>query len=419
MPKLKLTKTTVEALPLTQKGQVVYFDTLLPGFGVYVGMTGRSYFAQRQIGRKTCRVTIGAHGVFTTEQARAEARNLLLRMAKGENPNQAKRAALTRDLTLTQMSELYLEARRNLRPFTQETYRRIFNSHLKAWAAMPLAEITPTMVLSHHARLGGTVGKPTANGVMRVLRAIYNFGMVMDDRLLRNPVLHLTRTRAWYREKRLQTVIALHQLPAWLKAVQGLDNPDARDFLLLTLFTGMRRSEGMALRWSNVDLISRTLTVPITKNHEPLMLPLPSILWELLTRRKSARRNSDWVFPGMGKSGHLEEPKKAIAKVREASGVSFTLHDLRRTFITVAEGLDISSYTLKRLLNHKDKRDVTAGYIVLNVERLRAPMQRIADHILSNGRTSSVAHERATEMASVPEEMRTASPPTQIPAVKN
>ena len=48
----------------------------------------------------------------------------------------------------------------------------------------------------------------------------------------------------------------------------------------------------------------------------------------------------------------------------------------------MVEGLDISSYTPKRLLNHKDKRDVTAGYIVLNVERLREPMQRIADHIL-------------------------------------
>ena len=78
----------------------------------------------------------------------------------------------------------------------------------------------------------------------------------------------------------------------------------------------------------------------------------------------------------------MQEPKKAIAKVREASGVSFTLHDLRRTFITVAEGLDISSYTLKRLLNHKNNRDVTAGYIVLNAERLRQPMERISSYIL-------------------------------------
>ena len=56
---------------------------------------------------------------------------------------------------------------------------------------------------------------------------------------------------------------------------------------------------------------------------------------------------------------------------------------LRRTFITVAEGLDVSAYALKRLVNHKMTGDVTAGYIVHDVERLRAPMQRVTDHLLS------------------------------------
>lgn len=71
-----------------------------------------------------------------------------------------------------------------------------------------------------------------------------------------------------------------------------------------------------------------------------------------------------------------------MAKVIASSGVSFTVHDLRRTFITVAESLDIPAYALKRLLNHKMMNDVTAGYIMLDIERLRAPMQMITDHLL-------------------------------------
>lgn len=55
---------------------------------------------------------------------------------------------------------------------------------------------------------------------------------------------------------------------------------------------------------------------------------------------------------------------------------------MRRTFITVAESLDISAYALKRLLNHKMSNDVTAGYIIKDAERLRDPMQRITDHLL-------------------------------------
>ncbi len=70
--------------------------------------------------------------------------------------------------------------------------------------------------------------------------------------------------------------------------------------------------------------------------------------------------------------------------LREISGVEFTFHDLRRTFITVAESLDISSYAIKRLVNHKNGNDVTEGYIVSNIDRLRAPMQRITDFFKEN-----------------------------------
>jgi len=65
-----------------------------------------------------------------------------------------------------------------------------------------------------------------------------------------------------------------------------------------------------------------------------------------------------------------------------ASQVTFTLHGLRRTFITVAESLDISAYSVKRLVNPKMSNDVIAGYIIADVERLRAPMQKITGYLL-------------------------------------
>ena len=65
------------------------------------------------------------------------------------------------------------------------------------------------------------------------------------------------------------------------------------------------------------------------------------------------------------------------------SADSFTVHDLRRTFITIAKSLDIAAYALKRLLNHKMTNDVTAGYIITDVERLRVPMQKITDYMVS------------------------------------
>lgn len=92
-----------------------------------------------------------------------------------------------------------------------------------------------------------------------------------------------------------------------------------------------------------------------------------------------------------GKDGYIIEPRKQMAKVIEATGIQFTVHDLRRTFITIAESLDIPAYALKRLLNHKMSGDVTAAYIILDVERLRKPMQMIADFILRQMELNNVS----------------------------
>lgn len=135
-------------------------------------------------------------------------------------------------------------------------------------------------------------------------------------------------------------------------------------------------------KWSRVDFRERTLTVVDTKNRTDQMLPLTSFLYDLLEERK-VKATILFVFANELGLGALTDPKKQIRNVVLESGVNFTVHDLRRTFITIAESLDISAYALKRFLNHKMTNDVTAGYIITDVERLRAPMQKITDYILS------------------------------------
>ena len=162
-----------------------------------------------------------------------------------------------------------------------------------------------------------------------------------------------------------------------------MEEPEySRDFLLLALFTGMRRNEIASLSWENIDLDERKLHLPTTKNGDPLVLPLSDYLLNLLQERKECAGVSPWVFPGKGPAGHIFEPKKFSQRVAAASGVPFTLHDLRRTYITIAESLDIPHYALKRLLNHRSSADVTGGYIIINVDRLRGPVELISERIL-------------------------------------
>ncbi|SEQ59341.1 hypothetical protein SAMN05421510_10967, partial [Nitrosomonas ureae] len=107
-----------------------------------------------------------------------------------------------------------------------------------------------------------------------------------------------------------------------------------------------------------------------------------SICYTIILGKLPDTTDSEYVFADDGKAGYLIEPRRQVQKVTEFSGVIFTLHDLRCTFITIAENIDISAYALKRLVNHKMSSDVTASYIVNHVERLRRPMEQISLKLL-------------------------------------
>jgi integrase/DNA-binding XRE family transcriptional regulator len=390
MPNLKLTKTVVEKLPIPEKGQMLYHDLELKGFGVCIGQQSKTYFVQRAINGRTVRTTIGRHGVFTTELARNEARTIIAQMVKGTNPNKKKQEDRVRGLRLKDVVESYIKVKKvKLSTITIEGYREVADRYLADWLNKPLKEISREMVAEKHTTLGQLNGESTANGTMRVFRALYNYAKVLDDKLPENPVLYLSRTKTWYKDKRRQSIIKPHQLAAWYKAVTEIDNPITSDYLLLLFFTGMRKTEGMCLKWVDVDFDDKTFILRETKNGEDLILPMSSFIYDLLNRRHKARHKDDiYVFPGKGKHGHLEEPKRAMQQVTDLSGVNFILHDLRRTFVTIAESLDISAYALKYLLNHKNGGDVTGGYIILTPERMREPMQKITDYILEKVQAS-------------------------------
>lgn len=171
------------------------------------------------------------------------------------------------------------------------------------------------------------------------------------------------------------------ELPAWWEAVHQ-EPEHSRDFLLIALCTGMRRAEIAGLKWEYVDLENRAVHIPKTKNGDPLDIPISKFVSDLLTARRDMNKRGSWVFPSSSKTGHIVETKTFTARVSERCGTKFTLHDLRRTFVSIAESLDVPHYALKRLLNHRTDSDVTGGYIVINTNRLREPVERVSKRIM-------------------------------------
>ncbi len=382
MPKAKITKTLVEGLSYADKGQTLYCDSELAGFYVVVGVKAKTYIAQKDVQGKTVRCTIGRHGHFTADEARRIARDKLYLMAQGINPNKLAEEEKKEVITLQDVLKSYQFTRKSIKEETKKSYAYILGKYVPDWLGKRMIDINKEMVLSRHATLGKVNGEATANGVMRILRAMFSYAHATYDICEVNPVSYLSKIKAWYPEKRRRTYIKAHQLKTWWSAVHALESDTMRDFLTFLLFTGLRRGEASSLRWNDIDFIERTFTIQKTKNGDPLILPMGAFIEEVLERRRKQYHNHEFVFPGPGKHGYLVEPKKGIYRVIQTCGIHFTCHDLRRTFITIAESLDLSHYAIKRLVNHRMANDVTSGYIIFNAERLRSAVERIEEFIL-------------------------------------
>ena len=377
MPSIKLTERAIAKLkaPDPSGKQTLYWDSDLRGFAVLCsGKTNsKTYIVQRDLASVTRRLTVAAVNEVPLAEAREEAARMLVALRQGKDPK--RKAAKTLRSALSD----YLVARKDLRPNSTKSYKFNVNRYLARWLDLPLHEITREMVETRHLKVGEDYGSATANSVMRTLRALWNWAAGRDEELPRNPV---QLSRQWFPVHRRERLVHTEQLPAFYKAVVGLQNPVARDYLLILLFTGLRRGEAASLTWDDVDLKARVIRVPAlrTKAGRKLDLPMSDFVYDLLAARREIGRDK-FVFPSSGKNGHLAEPKFPLRQVAEVSGIEVSAHDLRRTFITVAESTDISPLALKALVNHSLGNDVTSGYVQITTERLREPAQKVANRL--------------------------------------
>ena len=99
MPRIKLTKSAIDALPIPSS-DIIYWDVGSPGFGVKVTPKGRKVFIvlyrTRGGGSKLRKYTIGPYGRVTLHQARVVAQKVFAAKLVGLDPAAEKREAKRR-----------------------------------------------------------------------------------------------------------------------------------------------------------------------------------------------------------------------------------------------------------------------------------------------------------------------------------
>lgn len=150
-----------------------------------------------------------------------------------------------------------------------------------------------------------------------------------------------------------------------------------RPIVLLAAHTGMRRGEILAVRWDEVNLAGRMMTLSSTKNGDirgvPLNATVVAALRDLLRERVRRGSGSPYVFVNPLTGDRWQDLGRTFeGAVRRAGIQDFTFHDLRHTAASwlVMSGADL--LTVASILGHKDIR-MTQRYSHLSPEhRLKA-----------------------------------------------
>jgi integrase len=124
----------------------------------------------------------------------------------------------------------------------------------------------------------------------------------------------------------------------------------------MLLFSGARRGSVAGMRWEDIDLLSRTWTIPakIAKNKTATPLPLTEPAIAVLQRRLLSRAGEPWVFPSPVGTGHLVGLPKAWARIlKRAEITGLRIHDVRRSVGTALARTGASPHIIATGLGHR------------------------------------------------------------------
>jgi integrase len=351
MPKIKLTKSVIDAIEPTSKDEV-YWDAALPGFGVKVTPKGRKVFiALYRVRGGTSRLrkyTIGPYGKLTLHHARATAQRVFAERFEGRDPaaeklEQRRREVVDRvDDLIEAFAVEHLSTIRSGRAIGQQLRREV----IPVWGHRSIHDIKRRDVSSLVFQVAA---QRTPNSAHRLLKGTKRFFSWCLGRavLESSPALGI---QSGYREVSRDRVLSDEELTRVIKSAREIGGPFGGIVELLAL-TGQRREEVNQMIWDEVNLNQRIWTLPAAraKNGRLHVVHLSEQAVAVLAQPD---RGQTFIFSNTPRS--FQRFNRAKRRLDAMSGVqNWVLHDLRRTCVSGMARLGIAPHIADKILNHQ------------------------------------------------------------------
>ncbi len=367
--------------PVLSNSRAYFYDAQTPGLRLQVtsnGMLTFQFQARSKQHQKTVTRTIGRYPATSIREAREQAAKLLVEVNSGIDVEESARS-IREEETLGTMFERFIEEH-------SKPHKRTWKEDLsryRLYIEAPLGNkriswFTPERVRKWHRQIteqssqrhDGSISKATANHALKLLSVVFNTMRPGHP----NPCSGVKKFRETSRDRFLKP----EEIGRFFEALNHPDAPeDFRAYVMLSLFTGARRNNVLAMRWNDIDLKQGVWVVPAeaSKNGQAMTVPLVTEAVELLRRRRAKTSSLFVLASPLSKTGHLVEPKRAWKTLLRRAGLQdVKIHDLRRTLGSYMTISGSNTVAVGKALGHKSLQS-TAVYARMHTDPVKAGMQ--------------------------------------------
>jgi len=382
-----------------------HWDTDLIGFKLIVTRAGHKTFAieGRLHGRKV-KHSFARAGTITLDQARKRAKELLFEIVQGRDP--AATAALARKAwTVKELIAEYKEAHfPNLRTSTRNSYDNYFArfiiphlgkrkvAEVESVDALRLFRSVESECRKTETGVLVSTGKTTANRVIATASSLFGEAIRLGLRT-DNPCKSVKRNP----ESRRERFLSETESARLLRVCDETPHIVTANLIRLLIFTGARKGESLAAKWSEFDLQAGVWTKPShhTKQKRTHSVPISPAALALLREmwaEAEASGQVEWLFPGGIKGKGLVSPKRAVRTIfrRAGLGSDVCLHTLRHSFAARVVSAGHGLHATGRLLGHTQAA-TTHRYAHLEHDIQRRALKDVDAAILRGHETSVVS----------------------------
>src|SRR5215470_9763710 len=320
MPRIRLTKSAIDALP-TPQSDAIYWDSGCPGFGVKVTPRGRKVFIVLYrtggAGSKLRKYTIGPCGRVTLHQARVAAQKVFAAKLDGRDPAAEKREAKRRVVAdrVEDLLETFIAQRLSQNRSGGEIARLLRREVGKPWAGRSIHEITKRDVVEVITAIEQRGAPVAANKTLKSIKTFLRWCVgraVLDQSPAEGVPLPA-------REVARDRVLNDQEVAKVILAAREMGGPYGGIVELLSL-TGQRREEVARMKWDELDLTQRVWTLPKsrTKNAKEHVVHLSE---QAITLLKRTDKKGPFVFSVVG-TKPFQEFSKAKCRLDQLSDVT-------------------------------------------------------------------------------------------------